>query len=385
VLTSSLDVVSRAQNRLNDSVRTLRPFLRETEILLEVPSLGDKDGFDIELPIRYAFREAAEMMCSKDVDQQGKPLVIFFHGLGCSKFDFVGALHRLPFADVLVFDWPFTGILKPAHFRQDSALLEALNNLGLSFDFDLMVRFAHAAIHSILRELGRPGKQRFTLVGHSMGAKVAVLYASRHREDVQCLVNVEGHLHPSDPKMAHKLVKDLEATLEDAMSQKAPRPAPDAKRRRIATDAKSKLIEDTFEQLQKSFLEGTPDSDAIAKWMHAMERMTLPCGFYAQAKAIAIEGAEKPDRLWQEFVELGRRNRDDALCRKPLKLLYIYGERNRAALSTSKGIYELAHRADGIDIRITEIAASGHFPFFDNPKDFWTTLEGWLQEVLRRE
>ena len=45
----------------------------------------------------------------------------------------------------------------------------------------------------------------------------------------------------------------------------------------------AKVIEDMFASIQSDFLESAPDSDAIAKWMQVMKRMTLPRGFFAQA------------------------------------------------------------------------------------------------------
>merc|ERR1719160_2471562 len=77
-----------------------------------------------------------------------------------------------------------------------------------------------------------------------------------------------------------------------------------------------------------------------------MKRMTCAKGFFAQARAIASEGEEKPDRLWRLFVGLvdqGRAqgetsNAADGASHS-LKILHMYGQRNRDFLSTSLEIY----------------------------------------------
>merc|ERR1711870_146208 len=108
------------------------------------------------------------------------------------------------------------------------------------------------------------------------------------------------------------------------------------------------------------------------------KRMTSARGFFAQARAIAREGEEAPDRLWQSFVTLADRARDTSFTEdadgalSSMKLLHVYGQRHKELVSTSVAIY----RSRCIDIR--EIADSGHFPFFDNPDEFWSMLESWL-------
>merc|ERR1712029_1302712 len=74
-------------------------------------------------------------------------------------------------------------------------------------------RFRPQGSPQILHDLGYEPGARFILVGHSMGAKVATLYAANYPEDIKTLVNIEGHLHPEDPRMARKLVDELDYEL----------------------------------------------------------------------------------------------------------------------------------------------------------------------------
>jgi len=331
--------------------------------------------------VRYFFRKALAG-CNASGFQEGdrigtesyitpEPLIVFFHGLGCSKYDFVGAVDRLPKASILGIDWPCTGILESRHFEEDEAIVDYLVNSRGDFNFPAMVEFAYKAVKTILQDLGYDSRSKFTLVGHSMGAKLATLYAGTYPEDVIALVNVEGHLHPSDPKMAIKLLNDLQRDMDG----------------KDESVSEAEATKKTFQRLQDQFLDGVPNSDAIAKWMQVMKQMTSAKGFYAQARAIVSEGEAVPDRLWELFVKLActeqaesavtvDQARSEAFVPTP-KVMHIYGERNREALSSSLTLYR--SRCDK-RLTIREIAESGHFPFFDNPDEFWAVLDEWLSQ-----
>lgn len=355
------DVRIRAQKRLDNAIEKITPFSRVALVSL-LDSSADKHR------VRYFFRKAVD--ASSEQSASCKPLVVFFHGLGCSKYDFVGAVDRLQKTNVLAIDWPCTGILDPACFENNDAYLDALASENQRFDLDVMAELAFKAIPQILEDLGYDSVPPFILVGHSMGGKIATLYASAHPESVSALVNIEGHLHPSDPRMARKLVADLDKEIESLSSCHSPA-------RRI--DREARVVEPAFQRVQNHFLGSMPDSDAIAKWMQVMERMTSPRGFFAQARAIANEGQNNPERLWRLFVNLATSDAAlasaDMVC--PMKILHIYGERNRELLMTSLDIYQ---NQSNCCIGIREISGCGHFPFFDNPAEFWMVLETWLFE-----
>lgn len=318
-------------------------------------------------------------------------LVVFFHGLGCSKYDFVGAIDRLPKARVLALDWPCTGILETFHFQQDEAFLDNSVESNGPLSLDNMAEFAHRAIHLILEDLGFKPGTRFVLVGHSMGGKVATLYATKYTEDISALVNIEGHLHPSDPKMARKLVQQLDSEIETvSKKRRTEMSSKDDETERQTTEYKDKVMQEVFQRIQLQMLESAPDSDAIAKWMQVLKRMTSAKGFFAQARAIACEGEDRPDRLWRLFVKLANSETEQgnttdkassgseyAGAPSPVKILHIYGQRNRELVSTSLDIYRGQCKGN---IDIAEISQSGHFPFFDNPDEFWGVLQTWLSD-----
>lgn len=379
--TQTFDVLCEAHTRLDNAIQKVKPFLH----VATVPLAGGE-----KCKVRYFFREAAQTAAPHDSTDGAtskrrlEPLLVFFHGLGCSKYDFVGGIDRLKNACILALDWSCTGIMDTSHFEQDEAFLDALEKNGRRFSLDVMAEFAHLAIRQILHDLGYEQGSRFILVGHSMGAKVATLYASEYPQDLAALVNVEGHLHPADPRMARKLVQQLEDEIQAQSKKRRLEASRSDEIEGQTADNEAKVMKEAFQRIQIQLLESAPDSDAIAKWMQAMKRMTCAKGFFAQARAIASEGEEKPDRLWRLFVGLvdqGRAQGETSNAANgashSLKILHMYGQRNRDLLSTSLEIYR--NQCTG-SIDIKEISNSGHFPFFDNPDEFWMVLENWLSE-----
>jgi len=373
---ASKEVVLRAEARLEDAKDKILPFLRLTSFELD-------DDSRQACNVRYFFRKTSESCNPSDVrngkhidaagaDMVHEPLIVFFHGLGCSKYDFVGAIDRLQKASVIAIDWPCTGVLEDKQFDEDEAVLDYLVESRGGFNFSAMVEFAYRAIKAILQDLGYDQNSKFILVGHSMGAKLATLYAGTYPADVLALVNVEGHLHPLDPKMAIKLIRDLQQAID----------------RKAECASEADITKEAFQCLQDQVLEGVPDSDAVAKWVQVMKHMTSAKGFYAHASAIVSEGKTAPDRLWELFVKLASSEqseeaatlgqpRDETCEFATMKLMHIYGELNREALSSSLKLYR-SRCTERLTIR--EIAGSGHFPFFDNPKEFWAVLEEWLSQ-----
>jgi len=107
------------------------------------------------------------------------PTILYIHGLGCSKADFMEmtSVPELQSFRLVCADNPGCG---------DSSYDE---NQPLSIDgvVDLFENFvAHL------------GLNRFLLVGGSMGGLVALLYAERNPNKIAGFVNVEGNLAPED-------------------------------------------------------------------------------------------------------------------------------------------------------------------------------------------
>lgn len=105
--------------------------------------------------------------------------LIYLHGLGCSKNDFIEAVSRaeLHAHTLIAFDFPGCG---NSPYPEDISL-------GI---YDL-VEITHLVVSALPVD-------DFVIIGHSMGGLVALLYAERYGEYVNGFINVEGNLAPED-------------------------------------------------------------------------------------------------------------------------------------------------------------------------------------------
>jgi len=109
----------------------------------------------------------------------GNDAVVYLHGLGCSKNDFLEAFHRSELQDytLLAFDFPGCG---------NSPYPD-----GLPLEIDDLAEITHLVVSTLKID-------DFVIIGHSMGGLVALLHAERYGEQVKGFVNVEGNLAPED-------------------------------------------------------------------------------------------------------------------------------------------------------------------------------------------
>jgi pimeloyl-ACP methyl ester carboxylesterase len=115
-----------------------------------------------------------------------QPAILYVHGLGCSKADFMEmtAVPELPFRLVSA-DHPGCG---------DSPYDE---NHPLSID---------GVVELIEKVVSKLELNRFLLVGGSMGGLVALLFAERNLDKIAGFVNVEGNLAPEDCMFSRNVV-----------------------------------------------------------------------------------------------------------------------------------------------------------------------------------
>ncbi len=108
-----------------------------------------------------------------------KETVVYLHGLGCSKNDFIEAFSRPELQDytLVAFDFPGCGY---SPYPED-----------LTLGIDDLVEITHLLISALSIE-------NFVIIGHSMGGLVALLYVERYGEQVKGFINVEGNLAPED-------------------------------------------------------------------------------------------------------------------------------------------------------------------------------------------
>ena len=105
--------------------------------------------------------------------------VLYLHGLGCYKNDFMGAVDvdRLKPYTLVAFDFPGCG---------NSPYLANVN-LGM----DELVEITNIVVSEL--DLGD-----VVLIGHSMGGLVGLLYAEKYNEHVKGFIDVEGNLALED-------------------------------------------------------------------------------------------------------------------------------------------------------------------------------------------
>ena len=108
-----------------------------------------------------------------------KDAVIYLHGLGCSKNDFLEAVSRAELKEytLIAFDFPGCG---------DSPYPDDLH-----LEMDDLVEITHLVVSALPVD-------DFVIIGHSMGGLVALLFVERYGEHVKGFINVEGNLAPED-------------------------------------------------------------------------------------------------------------------------------------------------------------------------------------------
>lgn len=105
--------------------------------------------------------------------------VVFLHGFGSTKEDYVDLVYDPAFAKrpFLAYDAPGCGETR----------CEDLSQISIPF----LVDTAHAVLQLI-------GIERFHLVGHSMGGLTALLLAHQNPDRILSFVDIEGNLAPED-------------------------------------------------------------------------------------------------------------------------------------------------------------------------------------------
>lgn len=105
--------------------------------------------------------------------------IVYLHGLGSTKYDFFDAVNREGLSNFTLFAFDFPGCGNSNYFDQST------------LDIDDLVEITYKMASSL--ELAN-----LTLIGHSMGGLVALLFAEKHPDKVKRFINVEGNLAPED-------------------------------------------------------------------------------------------------------------------------------------------------------------------------------------------
>ncbi|MCI0491224.1 MAG: alpha/beta hydrolase [Blastocatellia bacterium] len=105
--------------------------------------------------------------------------IAYLHGLGSTKYDFFGAVNQERFNDFTLVAFDLPGCGNSSYFDQ------------VTLEIDDLVEITHKTFSSL-------GLDGLSLIGHSMGGMIALLYARNYPEEVKRFVNVEGNLAPED-------------------------------------------------------------------------------------------------------------------------------------------------------------------------------------------
>lgn len=115
------------------------------------------------------------------------PLILYIHGLGCSKADFM----------------EMTSVPALQSFRLVSADNPGCGDSSYDENHPLNIDGVVELIENRVEQLRLT---RFLLVGGSMGGLVALLYGERNPNKISGFVNVEGNLSPEDCMFSRKVI-----------------------------------------------------------------------------------------------------------------------------------------------------------------------------------
>ena len=197
------------------------------------------------------------------------------------------------------------------------------------------------------------GLSQFTLVGHSLGGNIAVRYTGLYPERVDRLTLVEG-LGPSPKLIAERKAKSVEDRLLSWIGQ------------REIMSAKSARIMAGLDEATARMTTAHPHlAPELIRHLTETGTRRNPDGTLSWCYDPASLGRSPSDISPEDFQHLCGR----VAC--PVWL--VYGGQSQASNPERDG------RADWFsDWRLTEYAASGHWPQHDNTERFLSDLDAFL-------
>ncbi len=235
--------------------------------------------------------------------------ILYLHGLGCSKDDFLGATtaDEMEAYTLAAFDFPGCG---------NSSYTE---NLALGID-DLV------EITNIF--VSRLPLGDFVVVGHSMGGLVALLYIDKYGGPVKGFISVEGNVASEDCFISREVTKYRLAEFKET----------------------------GFDNLRQKL--SRLKNRGYRKYLDTLERYSSPKAIFDYSPSLI--GYSDNGDLIQRFTQL------------EIPMVFIYGSEN-------KGLPYIPHlRERGCEV--VEIPNSNHFPFHDNPGDYYRAISDFLEK-----
>jgi proline iminopeptidase len=211
---------------------------------------------------------------------------------------------------------------------------------------------AHAQLVADLEALRRALKvEKLTLVGHSWGGILSMLYASAHPDRVEALVLIDA----GGPTIASVAKFTANHTARMTAEDNAKLAAGYAK---INSEHKQAILEVT--------------------------KARTPPYFHDRTKAIAfadaLTGDSFNDKMFWAVVGQIDANFDRREGLKSVKapVLVIHGKSD--PLESAEEVHETFPGS-----RLVLIDDAGHFPWVEQPQAVWRAMDGFLREVTRRE
>lgn len=237
---------------------------------------------------------------------QGKN-VFYIHGLGSSKNDFAQALRvdGLSVCSLFAFDFPGCGNSQ----YPDKA----------GFGIDDLVEMTYKVIEAL-------SDDKVTLIGHSMGGLIALLFAERYPGMVSVLINVEGNLSPGDCFFS----------------------------RSVADYGPGGFTEEAFCEFVRNLSQS--DKRGVREYATTL-RKSADRNAYADYSISLVACCDSLDLL-DRFLSL------------KVPKLFIYGSQNCRLPYLS----ELKES----DCTVREVPESGHFPAYDNPREYYTIISDFI-------
>ncbi len=193
-----------------------------------------------------------------------------------------------------------------------------------NFGIDDLVEITHLFISKL-------DLKNIYLIGHSTGGLVALKYILKYGQNVKAFISVEGNVHSDNCKFSRKVAQQ---TLEEFMTSG---------------------VNELLAKLKSSGNKG------FQIWANHIESAPSLKAFYDMCPSLVKYCDDK--NLINEY------------CKLQIPKLYIYGSQNRDTFSF------LEYFKKNECCELVEISESNHFPFYDNPEEYYDVLTSFVNKA----
>jgi pimeloyl-ACP methyl ester carboxylesterase len=192
---------------------------------------------------------------------------------------------------------------------------------NMSFEIDDLVEITNIFVSGL--SLGD-----LVVIGHSMGGLVALLYIEKYGERAKGFISVEGNLASEDCFISREVTRYTLAEFKGAGFQ------------------------DLRQRLSQSKNRG------YQKYVDTLERYSSPKAIFDYSPSL-VDYSDNGN-LIQRFTQL------------EIPKIFIYGSEN-------KGLSYIPRLRDK-GCEVAEVSNSDHFPFYDNPRDYYRAISNFLEK-----